>query len=66
MMSHPFEYLRYWQHRNNIHIKHKWNSYDFCTNLWKPNFKQNLYELMKHGNFLMYVAHDVIFASSKD
>jgi len=38
----------------------------FGTNLQKPNFNQNLYELMKHGNFLLYVAHDMIFASSKD
>jgi len=49
-----------------IDINHKWDSYDFCTNLWKSNFKQNLYELTKHSYFLMYVAHDMIFASFKD
>jgi hypothetical protein len=28
-------------------------SYDFCMNLWKSNFAQNLYELMKFGKFVM-------------
>jgi hypothetical protein len=32
----------------------------------KTKFQTKLYELMKHGNSLIYVAHDVIFALSKD
>jgi hypothetical protein len=26
---------------------------DFCMNLWKPDFAQNLYEPMKVGKFVM-------------
>jgi hypothetical protein len=30
-----------------------WNSCDFCKNLWKPDFAQNLHKPMKLGKFVM-------------
>jgi len=36
-------------------VKLEWQTYlyDFCTNLWKSNFTQNLYKLMKLNKFVM-------------
>jgi hypothetical protein len=51
---HPFEYLRYWICTNIVHIKHNKNFCKFFTNLWKLDFTQNLYKLMKLHK---YVGH---------
>jgi hypothetical protein len=52
-MCHPFKYLGYWIHINIVHINLTWNSCDFCTSPWKPNFTQNLYKSMKPSKFVM-------------
>jgi hypothetical protein len=51
-MSHPFECLRYWICTNIIHINHNMNLCNFCINLWKLDFTQNLYKLMKLHKFV--------------
>jgi hypothetical protein len=35
------------------------NSCDFCTNLWKLKFAQNLYEPMKLGKFVISLHCDL-------
>jgi hypothetical protein len=54
-MSHLFECLRYYIHTNIAHIIKTRNSYNFCTNVRKTVFAQNLYEFMNHGKFVMLV-----------
>jgi hypothetical protein len=39
---------KYWTNFNTT-----WNSCDFCMNLCKSNFANNLYKLMKLGKFMM-------------
>ncbi len=48
-MSHPFEYLKYCIRTNIIHINHRMNSCNFCTNLWKLD----LHEPLKFNKFVM-------------
>ncbi len=52
-MFHPFEYLKSCICTNIVHINHRMNSCNFCTNLWKSDFVQNLHQPMKLSNFVM-------------